>query len=161
VGAVTQGKVIRFDQIKGYGFISPRNGGEDVFLHVNDLLDDKSVIRPGAVVEFVLEEGERGLKASSVHLVEPPATFPSYSAGARSAPVADHGDTGQLPASSAASADLVDDGLVDVLSRAEYLADVTEALLTIEPGLTGPQIRQVREALCRIASGYGWVSSDH
>jgi len=33
------GRIIRFDEIKGYGFISPSDGGEDIFVHANELAD--------------------------------------------------------------------------------------------------------------------------
>ena len=63
------GKVVRFDEIRGYGFVTPDGGGEDVFVHVNDLETDKRLIGPGAIVEFTVEEGERGPKASNVRVV--------------------------------------------------------------------------------------------
>ncbi|WP_091517077.1 MULTISPECIES: cold-shock protein [Amycolatopsis] len=63
------GKVVRFDEIRGYGFVAPEGGGEDVFVHVNDLDVDKRLIAPGAVVEFTVEDGERGPKASNVRIV--------------------------------------------------------------------------------------------
>lgn len=66
---VVTGKVVRFDEIRGYGFVSPEGGGEDVFVHVNDLDVDKRLIAPGAVVEFTVEDGERGPKASNVRIV--------------------------------------------------------------------------------------------
>jgi cold shock protein len=66
---VVTGKVVRFDEIRGYGFVAPEGGGEDVFVHVNDLDVDKRLIAPGAVVEFVIEDGERGPKASNVRIV--------------------------------------------------------------------------------------------
>ncbi|HKS48625.1 MAG TPA: cold shock domain-containing protein [Amycolatopsis sp.] len=66
---VVTGKVVRFDEIRGYGFVTPDGGGEDVFVHVNDLDVDKRLIAPGAVVEFTVEEGDRGPKASNVRIV--------------------------------------------------------------------------------------------
>lgn len=63
------GKVVRFDEVRGYGFVTPEGGGEDVFVHVNDLDVDKRLIAPGAVVEFVIEDGDRGPKASNVRIV--------------------------------------------------------------------------------------------
>jgi cold shock CspA family protein len=66
---VVTGKVVRFDEIRGYGFVAPESGGEDVFVHVNDLDVDKRLIAPGAIVEFTVEDGERGPKASNVRIV--------------------------------------------------------------------------------------------
>ena len=63
------GKVVRFDEMRGYGFVTPDGGGEDVFVHVNDLESDKRLMGPGAVVEFTVEDGERGPKASNVRVV--------------------------------------------------------------------------------------------
>ncbi|HVW44507.1 MAG TPA: cold shock domain-containing protein [Amycolatopsis sp.] len=69
VSLVVTGKVVRFDEIRGYGFVTPDSGGEDVFVHVNDLESDKRQMGPGAVVEFTVEDGERGPKASNVRVV--------------------------------------------------------------------------------------------
>lgn len=73
---VVTGKVVRFDEIRGYGFVAPEGGGEDVFVHVNDLDVDKRLIAPGAIVEFTVEDGERGPKASNVRIVRNSRTAP-------------------------------------------------------------------------------------
>lgn len=152
-----QGEVIRFDQAKGYGFISPAGAGEDVFLHVNDLLDDKHLVRPGVAVEFVVENGERGLKASSVRVISPVpgSTSGGLSAGSVSVlrePSA--GDVARRPSSSG-----VDEDLVDVLSEMDFSREVTEVLLRVEPGLTGAQVLAVRRALAELGGKYGWIGS--
>jgi cold shock CspA family protein len=63
------GKVIRFDEVRGYGFIAPDGGGEDVFVHANVLGDDKYVFGPGLRVEFEVTDGDRGPKAYAVQLL--------------------------------------------------------------------------------------------
>jgi CspA family cold shock protein len=63
---VATGRVLRFDDVRGFGFIAPDSGSEDVFVHANDLSEDKSVFKPGTTVEFDIEEGDRGLKAVDV-----------------------------------------------------------------------------------------------
>ena len=56
---LSTGKVIRFDEFKGYGFVAPDEGGEDVFIHVNDLDFDKRLLAPGVRVEYVAVDGDR------------------------------------------------------------------------------------------------------
>ena len=62
-----RGKVKWFSDDKGYGFIERSDGGEDVFLHFSALQQDgfKS-IEEGAEVEFEVEHGPKGPKASNV-----------------------------------------------------------------------------------------------
>lgn len=137
------GKVVRFDEIRGYGFVAPDTGGEDVFLHVNDLQFDKRLLGPGALVEFDVEEGDRGLKASHVRMI-------SRGTGAdRLAPVA--------RSEPRAAAD--DDVLCDVLSVKEFLEEVTEALLDAAPSLTGEQIVHIRQRMAQVAHTHGWVEA--
>lgn len=50
------GKVLRFDDTRGYGFIVPDGGGEDVFVHANELLDEKVSYGAGTPVEFEVTE---------------------------------------------------------------------------------------------------------
>lgn len=144
LGVVLRGKVLRFDPIRGYGFIAPESGGEDVFLHVNDLLDEKHLVRAGAIVEFRLEDGERGLKASEVRVAE---AAPIAVSGPELARRAEDGRPDQ------------GGEFCDVLSRADFRSEVTEILLQGEPSLSGAQILKVRRQLEELAMRYGWLDS--
>jgi len=64
------GKIIRFDMDKGYGFIAQDNGGDDVFLHVNELVNVGSQIDAGTRLRFSIMDGARGLKAYGVQVIE-------------------------------------------------------------------------------------------
>ena len=63
------GKVKWFDDQKGYGFIM-QDDGSDVFVHYTGIEGEgyKS-LGEGADVEYEVEEGPKGLKATKVHLV--------------------------------------------------------------------------------------------
>jgi cold shock protein len=138
-----KGRVIRFDEFRGYGFVAPEQGGEDVFIHVNDVEFDKRLITPGVVVEFQVEDGDRGLKASRVQLLDGGAPPQAPPAAASS------------PAAEPVSSD--EEGLCDVLSAKEFGHEITESLLVGVPGMTGGQIVLVRQLLTRIAREHGWL----
>lgn len=110
-----------------------------MFVHANELLDDKSMFTPGMAVEFEVTEGERGLKAFAVKAVGRPSA-----------------EVAAAPSPAKASTTL-DDVLCDVLSRAEYSEEVTETLVSGVPTLTGQQIIQIREHLLRVAHKHGWT----
>lgn len=132
------GHVVRFDGSRGYGFIAPENGDEDVFLHVNELLFPEAQVRPGLTVEFQVQDGDRGPKAFAIRLATDVTSLPS----------------GVLPA---AVRQPDDDSLCDVLSVREFTTTVTELLLESAPSLTGDQILQVRRGLLRFARNHGWA----
>ncbi|MYS41203.1 cold shock domain-containing protein, partial [Streptomyces sp. SID5998] len=50
-----------------------------------------------------------------------------------------------------------DDGLCDVLRHDEFVAEVTEILLSSAPTLTGSQILQVRAGMLEFATKRGWI----
>jgi cold shock protein len=139
---VAVGQVIRFDGTRGYGFIAPDHGGEDVFLHVNDLLIPESSVRSGLAVEFEVEDGDRGLKASRVRLAQ---TLGSADQAVVSRP--------RVPATSEEN----QEAMCDVLGSAEYTREVTELLLASAPELTGRQIVEIRARLVQFGRRHGWV----
>jgi len=59
------GTVKFFNDSKGFGFIKPDDGGEDVFVHVSGLTDE---IRENDKVEFTVERSKKGLNAVDVKL---------------------------------------------------------------------------------------------
>ncbi len=66
------GVVVRFDSRRGYGFIGPDDGGEDVFVHQNNInMEGFRYLQVGERVSYELEVGEKGMKAVSVTLLEP------------------------------------------------------------------------------------------
>ena len=64
---MTVGTVKWFSNSKGYGFISPEEGGEDVFAHFSAIeMDGYKTLNEGQRVEFEITEGPKGLQASTI-----------------------------------------------------------------------------------------------
>ena len=61
-----QGTVKWFNSTTGFGFITPSDGGKDVFIHKNEAPDS---LRDGDRVEYEVGEGEKGPKATNVQVV--------------------------------------------------------------------------------------------
>ncbi|MEN8249545.1 MAG: cold shock domain-containing protein [Bacteroidota bacterium] len=60
---MSNGTVKFFNNAKGFGFITPEDGGKDVFVHANGLIDE---IKEGDNVSYDVEEGPKGLNATNV-----------------------------------------------------------------------------------------------
>lgn len=71
MSAKEKGTVKWFHNTKGYGFIST-NSGEDAFVHYSEIqADGFKKLRRGEEVEFLLDEGEKGLHAKEVVSLNP------------------------------------------------------------------------------------------
>ncbi|MFC1772652.1 cold-shock protein [Pseudomonadota bacterium] len=66
---MTNGTVKWFNESKGFGFISPADGSDDVFVHFSAIQGGgfKSLME-GQSVTFDVEKGPKGLQAANVNL---------------------------------------------------------------------------------------------
>ena len=64
------GTVKWFNNAKGYGFIVPDGGGEDLFAHFSAIhMDGNKTLRAGDTVEYEVVEGAKGLHAENIRSV--------------------------------------------------------------------------------------------
>ncbi len=61
------GKVKWFNNAKGYGFILPDGGGDDLFAHYSSIqMEGYKTLKAGQDVEFDILEGPKGLHAINI-----------------------------------------------------------------------------------------------
>jgi cold shock protein len=61
------GTVKWFNSTKGFGFIAPEDGGEDLFVHQSEIqMQGYRDLAEGQRVEFETKRGPKGMQASAV-----------------------------------------------------------------------------------------------
>ena len=61
------GKVKWFNNAKGYGFICPTEGGEDIFVHFSSIeMDGYKTLKAGQEVFYEINKGPKGLHALTI-----------------------------------------------------------------------------------------------
>jgi CspA family cold shock protein len=61
-----KGTIKFFNTQKGFGFITPDNGGKEIFVHASNIIGDAKSIREGQKVEFIEGQGRKGPEATQV-----------------------------------------------------------------------------------------------
>jgi len=63
---MNKGVIKFFNETKGFGFITPEDGGDDVFVHVSGL---RGNVRENDKVTYDVERGKKGLNAVNVTVI--------------------------------------------------------------------------------------------
>ena len=68
-----KGTVKWFNNAKGFGFICPIGGGDDIFAHYSSIqMEGYRTLKAGQQVQFAVHEGPKGNHASLIVPVEAP-----------------------------------------------------------------------------------------
>ena len=67
-GHMSKGTVKWFNADKGFGFITPEDGGKDLFVHFSEIKSDGgyATLNDGQAVEFEVGQGQKGPCATNV-----------------------------------------------------------------------------------------------
>lgn len=63
------GTMRMFNCERGYGFIQPQAGGDDIFVHASSVIGTDKILARGDLVEFGIGPGRKGPAAIDVALV--------------------------------------------------------------------------------------------
>ena len=64
------GTVKRFNKIKGYGFITPDAGENEVFVHFSEVQSEGyKELKEGQRINYLLAQGDRGQYATQVMVI--------------------------------------------------------------------------------------------
>ena len=70
---MSTGQVKWFNNAKGFGFILPDDGGDDLFAHYSSIgMEGYKTLKAGQLVSFDAVEGPKGLHAANIHAVDAP-----------------------------------------------------------------------------------------
>lgn len=67
---MSEGTVKWFNADKGYGFVSPEGGGEDLFVHFSAIQGSGyKTLEEGQRVSYTVTQGQKGPQASEVSVI--------------------------------------------------------------------------------------------
>ena len=63
---MNEGTIKFYNEAKGFGFITPKGGGQDVFVHATGL---NETVRENDQVSYSVENGQKGPTATNVNVI--------------------------------------------------------------------------------------------
>jgi CspA family cold shock protein len=68
---MVKGRVKWFDSKKGYGFIVPEEGNDDIFVHYSAIKTDEQfkALKEGTIVNFEIADEKKGFQAINVMVI--------------------------------------------------------------------------------------------
>ncbi|MBX3175901.1 MAG: cold-shock protein [Candidatus Hydrogenedentes bacterium] len=60
------GTVKFFNETKGFGFIQPEGGGDDLFIHISNIDRSEGTLTEGQKVSYEVGQGRKGQEAREV-----------------------------------------------------------------------------------------------
>ena len=60
------GTVKFFNEQKGFGFINPDDGGDDLFSHISNVSPSEGLLKEGQKVSYEIGQGRKGPEAREV-----------------------------------------------------------------------------------------------
>ncbi len=64
-----KGTIKFFNSQKGFGFITPDDGSEELFVHTSNVQGNAQSLREGQKVEYVKRPGRKGPEATEVSII--------------------------------------------------------------------------------------------
>jgi len=144
-----KGRIKKFVEDRGFGFITPDRGGTDAFFHIGDVNDRGYEVEPGAPVEYETKPGRKPgeVKAVQVRVLD----FAPEGASRPSAPPrpAPGGQAAALPPECVFDSFYGEDGHLH--QRVFYEAPLKAADVFRRAGLKSSQFRQLYQSFLAFA----------